>query len=518
MNITRLFTRNRSVETVTHVASSTARISRTFEDLFQNVARLCAQLQRLGIRPGDYILILCASRIEAVESILAAFNLGAVAMPLSPLLGSANLLAVIRDMRPKCCIFEEAPEADVLQELEAHRALMIAMKAADARRSDAWLSYDSLAHHPGPATLHCPDYVDEQPALVIHGSGSSGTLKAVVMSHGALLRFFEYYAFLYSQYSEEPDSLTGTSALLSSLPLSHVAGLATCLYGLMSGRRIYLLRYFVPESYLKLVEEARCSFMLLVPSLYRRLLSEPYLREMDRSALRFCISGGEHCPPELIDRIEAEVGVPLVGAYSMTECLSGIGHTRRDLFGRRIKRGSCGKQLFGELKLCDPQGQEHPDSGELWVRNSTVYECYRQAEHNASRIRGGWFRTGDLFHRDAEGDFFHRGRADDMFICNGKNIYPIEIELLLAKHPAVDAACAAPIVSPVSGIVPAVLVVPRQPTSATELQEFFARVGPSHAIPQVVKLVDSMPLLGPAKIDRRRATQMLQEAHDNAGG
>src|SRR4029077_3993448 len=197
-----------------------------------------------------------------------------------------------------------------------------------------------------------PDYADEQPALIVHGSGSSGALKAVVMTHGALLRFFEYYDLIWSQYSEEPDRLRATSPILTGLPLSHLAGLATCLYGLMSGRRIYLLRYFVPESYLKLVEEIRCSSILLVPSLYRRLLNEPYLRTMDKSALRFCISGGEHCPPELVERIEAELGVPLVRGYSMTECLSGIGHSRRELFSRRIQRGSCGKQLFGELKLC----------------------------------------------------------------------------------------------------------------------------------------------------------------------
>jgi long-chain acyl-CoA synthetase len=322
---------------------------------------------------------------------------------------------------------------------------------------------------------------------------------------------------VWSQYSDAADRLTCASAVLTGLPLSHLAGIAVCLHGLMNGRRTYLLSYFTPALYLKLVEEARCSCLLLVPSLYRTLLKEPYLQTMDKSSLRFCVSGGEACPPELIDQIEAAFGVPLVCAYSMTECLSGIGHSRRELFARRIKRSSCGRQLFGELKLCDAQGREQPDSGELWVRNATVHACYVQAHLDQDRFRDGWFRTGDLFYRDADGDFFHQGRADDMFICNGKNIYPLEMEQLLMRHPAVEIACAAPVSSAAKGVIPGVLVVLRQPlgTSPMELQEFFASVGPSHAVPQVVKLVDTLPLLGPGKLNRRRVAQMLQEEYDS---
>ncbi len=102
-----------------------------------------------------------------------------------------------------------------------------------------------------------------------------------------------------------------------------------------------------------------------------------------------------------------------------------------------------------------------------------------------------------------------------MFICNGKNIYPIEMESLLMRHAAVEAACAAPVTTAERGVIPAALVVPKQPVSEAELQEFFLSVGASHAIPQVVKLVDAMPLLGPGKTDRRRVAQMLQEAYDS---
>jgi acyl-coenzyme A synthetase/AMP-(fatty) acid ligase len=235
---------------------------------------------------------------------------------------------------------------------------------------------------------------------------------------------------------------------------------------------------------------------------------------MDKSALRFCVTGGEPCSEALAEEIEESFGVPLVTAYSMTECLSGIGHSRRELFARDVKRSSCGRQLFGEVKLCDRDGVEQPLEGELWVRNATVHRCYLQPHLNESRFHQGWYRTGDLFCRDENGDFFHRGRADDMFICNGKNLYPLELETLLARHAAIDAVCAAPVTTADKGIVPAVLVVGRDSLSESEVQEFCSRLAPSHAIPQVVRLVTALPTLTTGKTDRKRAAQWLQEAYD----
>jgi acyl-coenzyme A synthetase/AMP-(fatty) acid ligase len=229
---------------------------------------------------------------------------------------------------------------------------------------------------------------------------------------------------------------------------------------------------------------------------------------MDKSALRFCIIGGEPSPDELLAQIEEAFGAQVVTAYGMTECLCGIGHIRRDL-RVGVKRGSCGKQFFGELSLRDAQGHEQAQTGELWVRNASVHACYQDPASNAERLRDGWFRTGDLFFRDADGNYFHRGRADDMFICNGKNIYPIEIERLLLGHPAVTMACAAAVTLPDKGTVPAAMVVAGAPVSEAELQQLCLLRGPSHAVPQLIRFVDALPLVGPGKIDRRTVQHLL---------
>ena len=522
MNIARLLIGAQEGGALTHVMSASARITRTWQELRANVAALGAAFLALGARPRESILMIGGSRVELAEAILSAFNVGMVAIPVTPLLGVTHLLAIIDRMRPRYCIFEDPPAPSVLAALTECGATLICIKPRQDARSRGWLLYSALIAPAAPAVTAAPsitfaDWPDEHPALVIHGSGSSGTLKSVAMSHGAVVRFLEYCNLVWSQYLDGPDLCARAGPMVIGLPLAHLGGLALCLQGLFSGRSTYLMSFFLPDVYLRLIEDVRCPTPMLVPSLYRTLLEEPYLRQMDKSALEFCITGGEPCPDSLAARIESAFGVPLVTAYSMTECLSGIGHRRQDLFGRNIKRGSCGKQLFGEISLRDPHGREQSGSGELWVRNATVHRCYLDEDLNAQRFSGGWFRTGDLFFRDADGDFFHRGRVDDMFICNGKNIYPLEIELLLMQHPAVEAACAAPVTHDVNGTVPAVMIVAREPVSATAIQDFAMKNGASHAVPQLVVLAERLPILGPGKLDRMRVQQLLQEACESAG-
>jgi fatty-acyl-CoA synthase len=412
-------------------------------------------------------------------------------------------------------LFEDVPEPDVWDALDENACVTVSLReAGDVPASCQRTNRDLIGR--GNGDLMLPSFADEHPALIIHSSGSAGTPKAVVLTHGSLVRFFEYHSTIWAQYADASDSLVATGALVTGLPLNHLAGLATCLQALLNGRQSYVMSFFVPHLYLQVIEKARSTTIVLVPSLYRSLLNEPYLERMDRSALRCCILGGEPCPLELLRRIEAAFGVPAVMVYSLTECLSGIGHSRRELLEHNVKPGSSGRQQFGEVSLRHTDGSVREDFGELWVRNGTVHPCYLEPEMNDARLRGGWFRTGDLFARDEDGDFFHRGRVDDMFICNGKNIYPLEMELLLLQRPGIEAACAAPVTSLHKGPVPAVLVVASTPLSSRDVQEHFRRNAAIHTIPQLVIFADALPLLGSGKVDRRQVASLLQAGYDSA--
>lgn len=512
VNITQLVLESSDRSALTHVRNHSTRSVRSIAQLRSNVAALSAAFKRLGVNVGDIVLVVGGSRVELAESLLAAMNCGAVGLPVSPLLGPSHLVSITTSMRPRFCVHEEDLDPLFRSALDSVGAIRVSLRS----QGGSEYTYDALAHQPAPPADY-PDFPDEQLALVVYGSGSSGNLKAVTMTHGALLRFLEYSQFVYSQYSDGPNTLQVTGPMIVGIPLVHLAGLGTCLLGLMSGRQTYLMNYFLAKTYLQLLEESRCHHMLLVPSLYGALLREPYLKLADLSALRFCITGGEACPSDLCEQIESAFGVPVVTAYSMTECLSGIGHSRADLFARSVPRGSCGKQLFGELSLRDADGAEQTEIGELWIRNSTVRDCYLDKSMLASRLVNGWFRTGDLFRRDSGGNFFHLGRVDDMFICNGKNIYPAEIELLLLKHPDVEATCVAPVRHKTKGTIPAALAVLRGPASASGIQEFVMKFGSSHIVPQIIVFTTALPLLGPGKIDRLAIQHILQERHDQHG-
>lgn len=513
MNVTRLFLGESSGATLTHVLSTSCELTRTWQELRERVASLGRGFLALGVRRGDRILIVCTSRVEVIECVLSAFSIGAVAMPVSPLMGGAGIASIVGRMRPSCCVFEGHLEQEIEQALHEHSAAMVALEAGPNAERSGYRDFEQLATgHRGP--LELASLEDAHPALAIHSSGSSGVPKVVVLSHGALLRFYEYHDLVWRQYADAPDSLIATTPMVNALPFNHLAGISICLQCLMTGRSSYFTNFFLPDAYLKLLERTRCPFVLLVPSMYRSVLDEPLLRSVDLSSVRCCIIGGEPCSADLLDRIGKAFGAPVATAYSMTECLSGIGHSRKDIFERRIKPGSCGRQLFGEVTLRDENGAIQQHFGELWVRNATVHRCYLDPAMNDERLQAGWYRTGDLFERDEDGDFFHRGRVDDMFICNGKNIYPLEMELLILKQPGVEAVCAAPVHCVRRGTIPAALVVTKEPMSEEAIQDFCILHGPTHAVPQFIRFVDAIPLLGPGKTDRRTAAALLQAGYD----
>ena len=486
---------------------------RTPQQLRRNVSALGRVLRDSGITHDDSIVILSGSCIEAIEWILAALSVGATAVPLNWLSGAHHVAAIIGRIEPRVCVFDELPEPAILRALANHARLQVSLHEQRAALVPGCRTHASLLET-AEENIEYADLPPHHRALVLFSSGSQGSPKGIVMSQDDVGMFFDYHDFVFAQYTDTADPVDAHAALVTAVPPFHLAGIAMCLQGLLNGRPTYLLRHFIPELFLRMTEMARCSFIMLVPSLYRLVLREPYLRQMDTSALRFCINGGEPCSVELARRVESAFGAPAVTGYSMSECMSGIGHWRKDLVGGAIPPTSCGKLLFGDTRLIDADGAEHPTTGELWVRNRTVRACYLDAAMNQARLRDGWFRTGDLFYRDAQGNYFHRGRADDMFIYNGKNIYPAEIESLLMRHSAVEATFATAVHDGDGRAYPAALVVSNRAATENELIEFTARNGPSHAIPRLVCFTDSLPQLGAGKVDRASAGRLLQSCFD----
>jgi long-chain acyl-CoA synthetase len=167
------------------------------------------------------------------------------------------------------------------------------------------------------------------------------------------------------------------------------------------------------------------------------------------------------------------------------------------------------------VKLIDAQGREHASDGELLIRSPYVCLGYhRQPEITAAKLTGGWLRTGDIFHRDAQGFYFFRSRVDDMFSCGGENVYPKEVENVLFTHPAVADAVVAPVPHAVKGFVPAAMVIARAGARVSEaaLKAHCLERGPAHAHPRFIAIVPQLPLNGAGKIDRAAVKRELAAA------
>jgi fatty-acyl-CoA synthase len=233
------------------------------------------------------------------------------------------------------------------------------------------------------------------------------------------------------------------------------------------------------------------------------------IAKLDLSSLKICVAVGEPCPPALISKFHSVFQAQFLTGYGLTECLPGIIHAKHDIDAGRIPTLSCGKLFFGEAKLVDESGEENPRRGCLWIRNPTVSRCYEDEKLNAAMIEDGWYKTKDVFERDDGGHFYHKHRADDMFICNGKNIYPAEIESVLLAYPGIREACAVPIVID-DEVCPGALVTAADNTSEVEIYRYMGANAPSHLMPRRIRIVEELPRLGPGKIDRRSSVNLLQ--------
>jgi acyl-CoA synthetase (AMP-forming)/AMP-acid ligase II len=174
-----------------------------------------------------------------------------------------------------------------------------------------------------------------------------------------------------------------------------------------------------------------------------------------------------------------------------------------------------------DVRLVASSGNADADEGELWVRGPNLTPGYlNRPDLNAQRFQNGWLKTGDLFYRNADGYYFFRGRTDDMFFCGGENIYPLEVENILMRHPDVSNAAVVALDDAVKGQIPAALVTLKSGKNVTadELRAFYLRNGPAFSHPRIIRIVEQLPLSGAGKIDRPAVRNALLASAAAAGG
>jgi fatty-acyl-CoA synthase len=389
----------------------------SYAELWRRIDRATAVLHALGIARGDRVAILAYNCPEILVLLLALARLGAILVPLNWRLTAAEHRLILADCTPKL-LFAEAEWRSHAEQLALPVHPLPALAAAAAPTGNLPIEGS-----------------DADDALIVYTSGTTGKPKGAVLTQAGLL-WNAYNAIAAHDMSQQDHAL-------NALPMFHVGGLnIQGLPVLVAGARVTLHRRFDPTHWLADIAARRPTLSVLVPAMMAAIIAHPEWPRTDLSCLRMIHAGSMIVPDSLIQAFHAR-GVPVGQIYGSTETAPFATVLLKD--DARAKVGSAGKPaLHCEIRLmADPEraGDVAEGVGEVWVRGPNVMRGYWNApEATRSSLVDGWYRTGDLARRDADGFYWIVGRSKDVIISGGENIYPAELETVLADCPAIAEA------------------------------------------------------------------------------
>ncbi|HEV7263728.1 MAG TPA: acyl-CoA synthetase [Falsiroseomonas sp.] len=482
----------------------------TFVELDARVDRLAAALRGLGVAKGDRVLVHSANSNAMFESMWACWKAGAVWVPTNFRLTPAEVAYLGSSSRAVAML--RGPgfhgRAQAVREASPHLRQVIAIGDAAAGELDF---EKLLAGTAPPSPDHEADVGYGDPAWFFYTSGTTGRPKAAVLTHGQL-------AFVVTNHLA--DLMPGTTERDASLvvaPLSHGAGihaLAQVARGAVSV--LTASEKLDPAEAWALVERHRVTNMFTVPTILTALVRHPAVDAHDHSSLRHVIYAG--APMYEADQAEAlqKLGPCLVQYFGLGEVTGNITVLRPDMHTPE-NAGSCGVARTGmEVAILDESGARLPPDaiGEICVRGPAVFAGYfENNEANRKAFAGGWFHTGDLGRLDARGFLWITGRASDMYISGGSNVYPREAEEAILTHPAIAECAVVGIAHPKWGEAGVACVVPRAGMAVEEaaviahLQDRLAR----YKQPLRVVVWDALPKSGYGKVPKTLVKARLAE-------
>lgn len=492
----------------------------TYRQLWRAVAGFRGALQAAGVAPGGCVCVVADNSPHFIALFLACLEHGACFVPLHPDQASATLAGILRQLRPQLVIVDEDLQGGLLRSVQAAECKLWRLRirrtpwlrpilgcrtrrASLCRQAREGTDAAALA----AATNQGSKREDATPALLLHSSGSTGAPKVIQYTRARLNLFLHWQRRLFEAF---PDSASTAlpSPRVNALPLAHFGGLSFVLQALMDGRTVHLPRAIAPADYLTLAVRVRCQLLMLVPALYEALLRDaPAPRQA--SALRYCLTMGEAVPAQVIALLERTLGVRVYSAYGMSEGLSGLSHHAHP--GSDMPANSCGRLLFGEVKLVEDSADAPAAEGELWVRNATTAPCYLDPDLNRDKFRDGWYRTGDRFRCDQQGFYYFLGRVDAMCVVNGRNVYPADVEQVFLQHADVIDAMAAVLTLDKGRQRLGVLVClrPDSKVSPAALIDWYLEQGALHATPAWLLAGKAIPRNASGKRDRLAVADLL---------
>ena len=446
----------------------------TYGALDASAARFATVLVEHGVQAGDRVALIMPNVAYFPIAYYAILRLGAVVVPMNPLLKAGEVSYTWEDSGVKV-------------------AVVFPLFAAEATKAASVTGTDVIVTVPGEfeelvaAAEPTQDLVDRDPedtAVILYTSGTTGQPKGAELTH----------ANVSSNVRTTVETLMPNGpgdVIFGGLPLFHSFGQTCALNAAISGGAcLTLLPKFDGEQALSIVERDRVTIFLGVPTMYMGLLAVKDKDRFDTSSLKIAASGGASLPVEVLNGIESTFGITLLEGYGLSETSPVASFNHPD---RPTKAGSVGTPIRGvEFGLRDENDAEvgPGEIGEIVIRGENIMKGYwNRPDATEEAIRGGWFHTGDMATRDDDGFYFIVDRLKDMIIRNGFNVYPREVEEILYTHPAVAAAAVFGVPDPTHGEEIAALVTLKDDVTATEdeLRDFVADQIAAYKYPRIIR-------------------------------
>lgn len=496
------------------VAVSFAAQSLTYAQLDEEIGRVHALYVRLGLQRGQRIVLLLPSTLEFVLAYFAAHRAGLVVVPLNPLLGTQEVGEILRAMQPTLvvtAVSSVAPPA--MQRLPSLVAAcspqslvaFCGIAAAEAAQLlHGAISFDEHRRVAAPSGLTCTPRALHQEVVILYTSGTSGQPKGVSLSQAQILSN--------ALQANRALGLVREDVILCPLPLAHVFGQLVIMLGaLLAGAHLVLISRAAPQTVLDAMLEFQPTVLPAVPTTFVALArlgeTDPPLARRAAQRLRLAFSGGATLPLAAQNHFETVFGHRIHQGYGMTEvaCCIAVDDPQAP------PSGGVGRLLPSLESRVEPLDRATPDRGQLHLRGPNLYRGYYLNGTFVERRAEEWFATGDIVQLRSTGELEIVDRQKDMIIRGGYNVYPSEVEQVLASHPGVLLVAVIGVPDPGLGQEVAAFVTLRDAARVTEreLAEWCKERIALYKYPRRIAILTAMPSSPTGKILKRQLDASL---------
>ena len=479
----------------------------TYQELNKRVDSIADFLWANGVRKGDRIAIISPNDISYFDLIFASAKIGSIFVPFNIRLSKKDIKYLLDDSKPAILFVHpdflplideiDTPEIVILDENYNNDSITLNSK---------WQSYKAALGFPAREYEKAGLSMDD-PWIIIYTGGTTGFPKGAVLSYRSVI--WNSINTILSWGIKDSD------ITVTYLPLFHTGGInALSMPVLHMGGTVVIGNHYEPAEAVKVIEEYKCTIILLVPTMYHMLIKTEEFKKAAFPSMEIFLSGGAPCPISIYDAFNVK-GLKFKEGYGLTE--AGPNNFYIDPKDALVKKGSVGKPMFyNQVKITDEKGNELPQGkvGEIWLAGPHLFKKYWNREKETKEaFHGEWFKTGDLGRQDEDGFYYIVGRKKEMIISGGENIYPLEIENALQQHLLVDEAVVVGLPDEKWGeVVSAFVVIKKnEQLNDSDLKDFLIKHLAKYKIPKKFYFLEELPKTAVGKISKTALINMYKQ-------